>query len=284
MAFVDKINVLYIDDDKQLLEVIKDLLEVDEEISVDIYDDIEKAIEAIGANPYDIIISDYQMPKTDGIELLKTLRSMEKEIPFILFTGKGREEIAIEALNNGAYSYLQKGPDVKVVLAELRHRIKEGYRKVKAIKSTIASERRAWALLNLMDGPCMLIDRSYAIIATNEKLPELFDLEGFDAIGHSLIEITPKKHREEVEMVLDEVRSSKLATTLTYSVNERYLKMNLSPILDEAGDMDIIAVLSYDITDRIEKEIELNRMLGMEKNDLVGIIDAPVTEDGRFRG
>jgi DNA-binding response OmpR family regulator len=48
------------------------------------------------------IVSDYQMPGTNGLELLKQVRDLNETIPFILFTGKGREEIAIEALEHGA--------------------------------------------------------------------------------------------------------------------------------------------------------------------------------------
>ena len=58
---------------------------------------------------YDAIISDYQIPDMDGIEFLKKVRSSGNSIPFIIFTGKGREEVVIEALNAGADFYLQKG-------------------------------------------------------------------------------------------------------------------------------------------------------------------------------
>ena len=57
----------------------------------------------------DIIISDYDMPGMDGITLLKEIGLLPSPPPFILFTGKGREEVVIEAINNGAAFYLQKG-------------------------------------------------------------------------------------------------------------------------------------------------------------------------------
>ncbi len=64
------------------------------------------------------------MPDIDGIEFLKRVRAKDKAIPFILFTGRGREEIAIQAFENGADYYLQKGGDPTSQFAELTHKIK----------------------------------------------------------------------------------------------------------------------------------------------------------------
>lgn len=58
---------------------------------------------------FQAIVADYQMPDMDGIEFLKNVRATDKLIPFIIFTGRGREEIAVEAFENGADFYVQKG-------------------------------------------------------------------------------------------------------------------------------------------------------------------------------
>jgi len=63
------------------------------------------------------------MPEMDGITFLKQVRATDKSIPFIMFTGRGREEIAIEAFENGADFYLQKGGESKSQFAELAHKI-----------------------------------------------------------------------------------------------------------------------------------------------------------------
>lgn len=72
---------------------------------------------------YDAVISDYQMPQMNGIELLKAIRAAGSPIPFIIFTGKGREDVVIEALNEGADFYLQKGGDPKSQFAELAKKL-----------------------------------------------------------------------------------------------------------------------------------------------------------------
>ena len=82
------------------------------------------------------------MPEMDGIEFLKEVRSRFGDVPFILFTGKGREEVVIEAINNGADFYLQKGSDTKAQFAELGHMIRKAVGRRRADKALKESETR----------------------------------------------------------------------------------------------------------------------------------------------
>jgi PAS domain S-box-containing protein len=59
----------------------------------------------------DCLVSDYDMPGTDGIELLETVRAAYPDLPFVLFTGKGSEEIASRAISAGVTDYIQKTSD-----------------------------------------------------------------------------------------------------------------------------------------------------------------------------
>ncbi|SNR30879.1 GAF domain-containing protein [Halorubrum vacuolatum] len=79
----------------------------------------DAAIDHLDLEPVDCIVSDYDMPGRNGLKLLREVRETEGEIPFILFTGKGSEEIASEAISAGVTDYLQKrvGPDQYEVLA-----------------------------------------------------------------------------------------------------------------------------------------------------------------------
>ncbi|MFY9749830.1 MAG: response regulator, partial [Methanoregula sp.] len=106
-------NLLYVDDEDSLLDLTKLYMELSGEFSVDTATSAKEAIGMLVKRPYAAIISDYQMPDMDGIEFLKKVRTSGNTIPFILFTGRGREEIAIQALNEGADFYLQKGGEPK---------------------------------------------------------------------------------------------------------------------------------------------------------------------------
>jgi|GEM_PF-1689266 len=118
------ITVLYVDDEPSLLEIAKEFLESEGDVEVEASDSAMDALVRIETRHFDAIICDYQMPIVDGIKFLKTVRMQGRNIPFILFTGKGREDVAIEALNNGADFYLQKGGDPKAQFTELLNMIR----------------------------------------------------------------------------------------------------------------------------------------------------------------
>jgi DNA-binding NtrC family response regulator len=122
------LSVLYVDDEPFLLNVGKLFLERCPDISVSIASSVENAMKLIETLSFDVIISDYQMPGTDGIGFLKLLKEKQCSIPFILFTGWGREEVMTEALNNGAMFYLQKSGNPRSQYAELDQKIREAYR------------------------------------------------------------------------------------------------------------------------------------------------------------
>lgn len=80
---------------------------------------------------FEAIVSDFMMPEMNGILFLRQVR-LFSDIPFILFTGKGREEVVIDAINSGADFYLQKGGDPSVQFAELGHKILQAVSRRKA--------------------------------------------------------------------------------------------------------------------------------------------------------
>ena len=118
------LSILYVDDEPSLLEIGKLFLEQRGQFSVETVTSAPAALTLLKTKTYDAIISDYQMPDMNGIEFLKEVRASGNTIPFILFTGRGREEIVIQAINEGADFYLQKGGEPKSQFAELIQKIK----------------------------------------------------------------------------------------------------------------------------------------------------------------
>lgn len=118
------ITVLFVDDEPALLDVSRLYMEKTGDLKVEPCFSAEQAMEMLKARAYDVIVSDYEMPGIDGIEFLKILRNLGDFTPFIIFTGKGREHVVIEALNCGADFYLQKGGDPRSQFAELIHKIR----------------------------------------------------------------------------------------------------------------------------------------------------------------
>ncbi len=134
-------SVLYVDDESMLLEVGKLFLERSGKIRLDVLDSSKKALEQIRAFPYDAVISDFDMPDLDGIALLQSVRTEFPHLPFIIFTGKGREEIVIKALNNGADHYIQKGGDPRSQFAELMHTLERAIERSRAFDTIMHLSR-----------------------------------------------------------------------------------------------------------------------------------------------
>ena len=134
----DQLRILYVDDELSLLDLGKLFLEESGRFNVEIISSAPAALTLLNTRKYDAIISDYQMPGMDGIGFLKSVRASGNAIPFILFTGRGREEIVIQALNEGANFYLQKGGEPEAQFAELVHKIQiavEHHRAAEKIKA-----------------------------------------------------------------------------------------------------------------------------------------------------
>lgn len=147
----EDIHVLCVDDEPDVLELGKVLLEKRNEFSVDTALSAPAALEILSRKTYDAIVADYQMPEMNGIDFLKKVRDSDKTVPFILFTGRGREEVVIEALNNGADFYLQKGSVSQTEYVELSHVIRQTVRMRRTQLTLAEQEERFHDILNSSD-------------------------------------------------------------------------------------------------------------------------------------
>jgi len=178
-------SILYVDDEPGLLEIGQLFLENTGEFTVRTVVSGKEALDLLSRTDFDAIISDYQMPEMDGIELLKTVRKTFGNIPFILFTGRGREEIVIEAIDNGVDSYLQKGGDPKAQFAELAHRVHEAIGRRKAETALSDSERRLSDIINFLPDATFAIDTEGNVIAWNRAIEEMTGIPARDMLGKS---------------------------------------------------------------------------------------------------
>ena len=126
------IHVLHVDDDPNILEITKMFLEQSGQVHVTTCMNVHLAFEILTRHPADVFISDYEMPDINGIEFLKTIRSHGCDLPFILFTGRGREEVVIEAYNSGATFYIQKGGGPRPQFAEVLNKVKKAHDQYKS--------------------------------------------------------------------------------------------------------------------------------------------------------
>lgn len=108
---LESIHVLHVDDDPDFLNLAEDIFERKAPgLIVKTAQSADEGLDVLETHDVDCIISDYDMPATDGIDFLKAVREIDAELPFILFTGMGSEEIASESISAGVTDYLQKAP------------------------------------------------------------------------------------------------------------------------------------------------------------------------------
>ncbi|WP_336337102.1 PAS domain S-box protein [Haloarcula brevis] len=148
----DEISVLHVDDDPDLGDLVAVHLErISDDISVCTERSAADGLDRLSERAFDCVVSDHDMPTMDGLEFLKIVREEYGELPFILFTGKGNEGIASDAISAGVTEYLQKGvgTDQYTVLA---NRIERAVGERRAKTALEESERMLSTLISNLPG------------------------------------------------------------------------------------------------------------------------------------
>ena len=113
-------KILIIDDERPIRSTLKEILEF-EKFQVDDAEDGKAGYDLIKKNKYELVFCDIKMPKMDGMEVLEKSISEGIDIPFIMISGHGNVETAVEAIKKGAYDFIQKPLDLNRILVTLRN-------------------------------------------------------------------------------------------------------------------------------------------------------------------
>lgn len=197
---MDKLSVLLVDDDMDIGTFIKIKLSREApQFSLSYSDSGEGCLEYIRNNSVDCILSDYQMPGMDGMQLLNSVRGMGYEVPFIFLTGQGNEQITREAFKNGADDYFTK--DIGFAhFTRITNSIEQAVNRRKAEKERMRaesmlreSEERYRALFETAHDGIMLMEGG-TILDCNQMAAGMFGCtDKSEVIGHSPVEFSPAK-------------------------------------------------------------------------------------------
>jgi len=193
----EKIRVLYVDDEPLLLDVCKQLLEKSGDFTVTTALSAPEAIRILKHERFDAIVSDYQMPEMDGIKFLKHIKAKRNTTPFIIITGKGCEEVVIEALDAGSDFYIQKSGKSKSHFAELSQKIKKAVESRRVEEALVESEERFRTLVASVNEVIILQEKTGEILTWNRAAERLFGVTSREVLGHTATSRKWKTIRED---------------------------------------------------------------------------------------
>ncbi|QCJ45645.1 PAS domain S-box protein [Haloprofundus sp. MHR1] len=161
-------RVLLVDDDEEAVQTSAAFLrrELDSAETTALTDSTE-VLEALRHEEFDCLVSDFDMPGTTGLELLHEIREAGIETPFVLFTGKGSEEVASQAITAGVDEYLQKGgPEVYPVLANMVENLAEKHRAETLVQRAFLAIESAEEAIGIVDenGVYRYLNEAYAAV------------------------------------------------------------------------------------------------------------------------
>jgi PAS domain S-box-containing protein len=244
-------RILSVDDDSDFLKVTKQILEVHGAFQVDIASSADEALDKLKRTEYDVVVSDYQMPGKDGLQFLKELRDGENDVPFILFTGKGREEIAIQALNLGVDQYFNKRGDPETVYGGLAHGIRQVVEKNRVEEELRMAGQEKMAILDSMSEQVEYLTPDLRFIWLNKRAIELTGMSSEQMVGRHCYEIYHKRDKPCVDCpVKKTLETGLLQEAEIIAPDGRILFMRNHPVRNLRGDIMGIVASTLDITKR----------------------------------
>ncbi|MCE5296665.1 MAG: PAS domain S-box protein [Euryarchaeota archaeon] len=257
----EAINVLVVDDDLNLLELSDTMLTDLGGLNVETVSSGKEALTLLDSGDFDAVVCDYEMPGMNGIELLMQIRAGGSKVPFILFTGKGREEVAIKALNGGADSYLQKGGDPTSLFIELTHRIHGAVDRRRAEMALLESEHKFRMMVEASPDVIWELDADGMFTYISPRIEDMLGYSPERFMGRSLASIIEMMAVDD-DASFDQKVLNRNDFETEFAVRDRngrnqFIEIRSRPIFDEKGEIRGFRGFVHDITERKETETKI---------------------------
>ncbi len=244
-------RILVVDDEESICEALKEVLEY-ESYAVTAVQQASAALSAIGAETFDVVISDIKMPGIDGMELLKKIQEIN-DVPVIMITGHGDIEMAVSALKSGAFDFITKPLDLNRLLISVRHAMDRQH----LVKETKQLKRKISQRYEIVgNSPAVMELKAMIEKVASSDARVLISGEngtGKELVAHGLHEKSSRAGKAFIEVNCAAIPSELIESELfghekgsfTSAIKQRKGNFELADkgtlFLDEVGDMSLSA-------------------------------------------
>ncbi|WP_424000170.1 PAS domain-containing protein [Haloarcula salina] len=259
----EPIRVLHVDDAPDFADTVAAFLESAGDFSVVTATTPEDGLRVLDQSPIDCVVSDYEMPGRNGLEFFEAVREDHPDLPFILFTGKGSEEVASEAITDGVTDYLQKdgGPDQYTILA---NRVRNAVERRRARRERERSERRFEAVFEDPQTLVGVLDPDGTVRQINQTALDMVEASSDEVTGTPLWN-TPCWPIGSEAVVREWVARAADGEYVEFEIDhtesdaEYSLHGFIRPVRDDDDEITSLVVSGRDVTERVEREEKLER-------------------------
>jgi PAS domain S-box-containing protein len=192
------ISILCVDDEPFVLEILEDFFKREPGFSVKVCSNATDALGLLNTQQFDTVIADFGLPDMDGINLLRETRAGGFSGLFIIITGKHRAHVAIDALNNGADFYIQKGGGIVNDMEALVDFIRAGVGKIRADRALLESASLYRSIIeHHSDLLCRFLPEG-EIRFGNESFTNFIGNGNRDPAGNNFMLLLPEDEREKI--------------------------------------------------------------------------------------
>ncbi|MDS0292565.1 hybrid sensor histidine kinase/response regulator [Halogeometricum luteum] len=265
MTFREEISVLYVDDETELSSMVATYLERevgDAGLAVETVTDPREALDRLADAEVtvDCVVSDYEMPDMNGVEFLRALRRVRPNLPFILYTGRGSEDVVRDAFRVGATDYVQKstGTDQYAVLAK---RVANAVSRNRAEETT----ERYDSAFEALETAVYVLDRSGRFVSVDDVFVDLLGYDRDAVVGSHVSTVSVDEEdriREKLDRLFDEGGSETARfETEVYTVDGERIRCvaTVSPRVFDGSVHRAVGTL-HDVTEQHRRrEVERSR-------------------------